>query len=165
MFFRLLFLFTVTPVVELFLLIRLGQAIGAWPTIAIVLVTGFLGAGLARLEGFAAIQRIRIQMERGAFPADAMIDGLCILVAGLFLITPGIITDVLGFLLLIPQSRSVLKRVIARYLRHAMAHGTVHFSSSIQGTTFSEDTDAARPAEGTHTTFIKPDSDHEERSE
>ncbi|SIQ01904.1 UPF0716 protein FxsA [Alkalispirochaeta americana] len=148
MFIRLLLLFTVVPVVELYLLIRLGASIGAIPTVLLVIVTGILGARLARSQGFSVLQKIRDKASRGESPASEMIDGLCILVAGIVLLTPGILTDLAGMVLLIPASRAVVKRGISRYLATAVAAaGTVSFTSSFHdppGSGYSGDPRGAR---------------------
>jgi UPF0716 protein FxsA len=118
MFLRLLLLFTVVPLVELFLLVKLGTVIGIGPTILIVIATGVLGAWLARWQGLGVIRRITQDLNEGRLPADALIDGLLILIAGAVLLTPGLITDALGFVLLVPQSRSFVRRSIrARFER------------------------------------------------
>ncbi len=114
---RLLLLFTVVPLVELFLLIRIGEAIGLVRTVAIVLGTGILGAWLTRLQGLRVLARIRSDLAAGRMPTDSLIDGLLILVAGLVLITPGLLTDMTGFFLLVPTSRAWLRRRIAAAFR------------------------------------------------
>lgn len=167
MFFRLLVLFTVIPVVELYLLIRLGTVIGAFATITLVIGTGVLGAALSRMQGFAVLQNIRMRTNRGEFPAAEMIDGLCILIAGVVLLTPGILTDILGFLLLLPPTRAVLKRYIGDYLRRSMAQGTVHFSSATYGHGFNRprsdfDSERVKPAEDPETVFIDPEDVHDD---
>ncbi|MCY4442050.1 MAG: FxsA family protein, partial [Deltaproteobacteria bacterium] len=93
MFARLLLLFTVVPLVELYLLIEVGSVIGGLNTILLVLGTGALGAFLARLEGLRTLGQIQRNLNQGIVPAEEMVDGVIILVAGLLLITPGILTD------------------------------------------------------------------------
>ncbi len=113
MFLRLLLLFTVVPLIELYLLITIGGVIGVMPTIAIVIGTGVLGAWLARWQGLAVLRRISDEMAAGRLPTDALIDGLLILVAAAVLLTPGLLTDSLGFLLLVPASRAVVRKIVA----------------------------------------------------
>jgi UPF0716 protein FxsA len=113
MFLRLLLLFTVVPLIELFLLIKIGGVIGVVPTIAIVIGTGVLGAGLARWQGLAVLRRINDDMTAGRLPTDALIDGLLILVAAAVLLTPGLLTDTLGFVLLVPASRAFARKAVA----------------------------------------------------
>jgi len=118
MFFRLLLLFTLVPLVELYLLIKLGALVGVVPTIALVVFTGVLGAWLARVQGLSVLRRLGADLGEGRMPTDALIDGLLILVAGAVLLTPGLLTDALGFLLLVPQSRAVVRKmVVSRFAR------------------------------------------------
>ena len=111
MFLRLLLLFTVVPLIELFLLVKLGTMIGIGATVLIVICTGILGAWLARWQGLGVLRRLTEDLNKGRLPADALIDGLLILIAGAVLLTPGLITDAFGFLLLVPQGRAVVRRL------------------------------------------------------
>ncbi len=118
MFLRLLLLFTIVPLVELFLLVKLGTVVGVGPTVALVIFTGVLGAWLARQQGLGVLRRLSEDLAEGRLPAEALIDGLLILIAGAVLLTPGLLTDALGFLLLVPQSRAVVRKaVVARFGR------------------------------------------------
>jgi UPF0716 protein FxsA len=119
--FKLLLLFTVVPVLELALLIRIGRAIDLGPTLALVVLTGVVGAALARHEGLRTLARIQEHLARGEMPARELLDGLMILIAGAFLITPGVITDCLGFLLLIPPARALLRRIVTNYVKDRVA--------------------------------------------
>lgn len=110
MLFRLLLLFILVPLVELYLLLKLGALIGAAPTVAIVIVTGILGGAMARMQGFAVLRRIRRDLNAGTLPAGPLTDGLFIFAGGLLLLTPGLITDVVGFLALLPPTRRVFKK-------------------------------------------------------
>ena len=127
MLFKLLLLFILVPLVELALLIYVGTLIGPWYTILIVVGTGILGAVLAKSQGTLIVNRIRSSLEQGIIPSDELFAGALILVGGLVLLTPGIITDILGFALLIPQTR----RAIAGWLRGAIQRrierGEVHY--------------------------------------
>tara|TARA_B100000315_G_C14584845_1_gene592410 strand:+ start:1795 stop:2199 length:405 start_codon:yes stop_codon:yes gene_type:complete len=114
MFFYLLILFTVIPVIELAFLIKIGQNIGLNNTISIVIITGITGAYLARSQGFKAIRRIESQVNQGNLPADELFNGVIILCSGLLLLTPGFITDSLGFLGLIPASRNFFKKILKK---------------------------------------------------
>ncbi len=109
---RLLLLFILVPLVELALLLWMAQYTGWLFTLALVIVTGAVGASLARREGLRCLLRAQEQLERGEIPADSLLDGLLILVAGAVLITPGVLTDAAGFALLIPP----IRRVVRRYL-------------------------------------------------
>ena len=113
MFLYLLLLLTTVPIVELVILFRIADRFQWGPTIALVIVTGVLGAWLARREGLKTLSRIQSELARGIPPTSAMVDGLLILVAGAVLITPGILTDLIGFALLIPPCRSWIRRRLA----------------------------------------------------
>ena len=117
MFVRLLILFTVVPLVELALLIKLGNVIGLWPTIFIVIATGALGAALARSQGTRTVGAIRAELAQGRAPTESLINGLLILVGGVVLLTPGLLTDLLGFSLLIPSTRNWFKKKLRSRLR------------------------------------------------
>ncbi len=114
---RLLILFTVVPLLELWLLISIGKVIGIIPTIALILVTGVVGASMARWQGVLCLQTVQRQVQAGQFPTDSLLDGLGILVAAAFLITPGVLTDIVGFGLLIPPVRRIARRLIAAGIR------------------------------------------------
>lgn len=117
MFVRLLILFTVVPLVELALLIKLGNVIGLWPTIFIVIGTGVLGAALARSQGTQVISAIRAEVAQGRPPTEGLLNGLLVLVGGVVLLTPGLLTDLLGFSLLIPFTRNWFKKKLQGRLR------------------------------------------------
>lgn len=127
MFLRLALLFTAVPIIELYILIRIGGWIGALPTIALVLATGVVGAGLARQQGSRVWFDIQSKMQQGVFPGDRLIDGLLLVVAGAVLITPGVLTDILGFSILIPGSRGYIRRWVKNRLSRMMDSGTIHY--------------------------------------
>lgn len=119
--FRSIFLLVLlVPFVEIYLLLKVGGIIGAFPTIFLVVFTAALGAGLLRQQGFATFQRLQANLAQGTIPAYEMIEGPIILVGGILLLTPGFITDILGFACLIPQ----LRRKIAQYVieNHLVQH-------------------------------------------
>ncbi len=117
MFFQLLILFILIPICELALLIEIGKAIGTWPTIGIIVVTGIVGSYLLKWQGAATWRKFRDSLSRGGFPGDTIVEGVMILIGGAFLLTPGVVTDVLGFILLIPQSRRLLLKAVKAYLK------------------------------------------------
>ena len=137
---KLLLLFILVPALELWLLIEIGSRVGALPTLSLIVLTGALGAYLARRQGLGALHRIRSDTAQGRIPASSLADGLFILVAAALLLTPGILTDGLGFLLLTPPVRNRLKREIWRRLEQAGEEGRIHFSfeSVFTGRTRSE---------------------------
>lgn len=112
MFIRLLAVFIVIPLVELVILIKVGSYIGLWPTILIVVLTGIVGAALARYQGFLIINKIRADVSSGRVPARELIDGLLVLIGGIVLLTPGFLTDICGFFLLIPFTRNLIKGIV-----------------------------------------------------
>ena len=105
MLFKLFLAFTLIPLVEIYLLIKLGQTFGAMTSILLVIITGMLGAYLARMEGLRTLFRIQETLREGKMPGDELLEALLIVLAGLVLITPGFLTDAVGFMLLIPATR------------------------------------------------------------
>ena len=106
---KLFLAFTIIPIVEIYLLIQIGTIFGALTSITLVIVTGFLGAYLARIQGLRTLFRIQKSLGEGRMPSGELLDAFLIGIAGLVLLTPGFITDALGFLLLIPNIRTVIK--------------------------------------------------------
>ena len=125
MFVRLLLLFTLVPIVELAVLIEIGQHLGVLPTVALVLATGALGAALARREGIQAFRRLRESIGRGSFPGEAILDGVLILGGGLRLLTPGILTDLLGFSALFPYTRYYIKYYLKEAIGRRIRSGSM----------------------------------------
>ncbi|HHL40156.1 MAG TPA: FxsA family protein [Deltaproteobacteria bacterium] len=114
MFFRLFILFTLIPVIELALLIKVGSFLGVFNTVMIVIATALAGAYLVRLEGLGVMYRFQRNLSEGIFPAEEIFDGALLLVAGALLVTPGFFTDVLGLLIVIPATRAVIKARLRR---------------------------------------------------
>ncbi|NQT20816.1 MAG: FxsA family protein, partial [Planctomycetes bacterium] len=113
----LLLLFIVLPFVELYLLFHLADATSPLTALIIIIVTGILGGILARSQGLIVIRRLRQDVRHGKLPADSLFDGALVLVGGVLLITPGIITDAIGFVLLIPPSRKLIKTNIRKRIK------------------------------------------------
>jgi UPF0716 protein FxsA len=109
---KLFLAFTLIPIIELYLLIEVGTIIGALNTVILVIATGFAGAWLARLQGMQTMIRVRSSLQQGIMPTEELMDALLIFVAGIVLLTPGFITDAAGLLLLIPETRSHIKRFL-----------------------------------------------------
>jgi len=118
-FWRILILLTIVPIAELFLLLEVGSYIGTMRTILLVLVTGVVGATFASREEAAAIGRIRGDLREGQIPSNSILDAGIVLVGGALLITPGLMTDVIGFLCMFASTRTMIrnwvKRKIARF--------------------------------------------------
>jgi len=113
---KLFLLFTIVPVVELTLLIEVGSIFGSIHTIGMVILTGIAGAYISRRQGINVVQKITIELNAGRFPADDLFDGLFILGGGLLLLTPGFLTDALGFSFLLPPTRVVYKKILQSYV-------------------------------------------------
>ncbi|MFP4624901.1 MAG: FxsA family protein [Gemmatimonadota bacterium] len=128
MFARLLALFVLLPLVELALLIWVGQAIGLGWTLGIVVATGLLGATLARRQGLRAWGAIQAELREGRMPGGTLVDGLLILIGGIVLLTPGILTDLAGFGLLLPPTRNALKRTLRQRFERAIERGEASFT-------------------------------------
>ncbi len=125
MFFKLFLIFALIPVIELSLLIKIGSVIGTLNTIIIVILTAIIGAYMVKLEGIGVLYRIQQNMQQGIFPAEELINGVMILIAGALLLTPGFFTDIIGFLMVFPASRNVLKRIAKRYIERKISSGEI----------------------------------------
>ncbi|MCP3690232.1 MAG: FxsA family protein [Gammaproteobacteria bacterium] len=101
-------IFLVVPVIEIFLLIQVGEVIGAWWTVGLVILTAVIGINLLRYQGISTLMRAQEKMRSGQMPAQEMLEGIGLVVAGAFLLTPGFFTDGIGFCLLIPLIRRML---------------------------------------------------------
>ncbi len=126
MFAKLFIAFAVIPVMEIYLLVEVGSAIGALNTIILVLLSAFAGASLARSQGSATMQRVRQSLDQGQMPAEEILDAFMIFGAGLVLLTPGFITDALGLMLLIPFTRKHIKVWLRKNLQEWMKSPNVH---------------------------------------
>ena len=125
---RLILLFTVIPLIELAILIKLGTIIGLGKTLLIVILTGITGAILAKMQGIQILYKIRNEINRGTVPAKYLFDGFLIFVAGVLLITPGLLTDIIGFLILIPYTRNALKSWLTRIIQDKIEKGEFRIS-------------------------------------
>ncbi len=110
MFLKLFLALTLIPLIEIYLLIKIGSHLGAFNTVLIVIVTALLGAWLARLEGSRTMTKVRESLNRGELPAEEMLDAMLIFVAGIVLLTPGFVTDLAGLAILVPRIRYWFKR-------------------------------------------------------
>ncbi|MEE2996037.1 MAG: FxsA family protein [Pseudomonadota bacterium] len=119
----LLSVFIAVPIIEIALFIEIGGWIGLWPTIAVVIVTAFAGTALLRIQGLAVLQRAQKSAERNELPMQEVFDGLCLLMAGVLLLTPGFFTDALGFMFFVPQFRKLAANKIWRWLTR---NGHIH---------------------------------------
>ena len=122
---RLFLLFTIVPIIEVWLLIKIGRVIGPLPTVAILLAVSLAGAWLARSQGFRVIVAIRDELAAGRLPAAHILDGAFILTGGILLLTPGFFTDFVGLFFLLPPSRNLLKIWLRRWLENKLRQGGV----------------------------------------
>ena len=105
---KLFLAFTIIPIIEIYLLIEIGSMFGALTAVTLVILTGFLGAFLARMQGLQTLYRIQESLHEGRMPSGELLDALLIVIAGVVLLTPGFLTDSAGFLLLIPTTRNTI---------------------------------------------------------
>ena len=129
--FKILALFLLLPLIELALLIEIGSHIGTLATVMLILATGALGAFLARSQGLEVLRRLRAETAAGRLPAAPLVDGVIILLAGAVLLTPGVLTDILGFLCLVPAFRQFLKALLWRKLRQWVEQNRVQVSVNL----------------------------------
>ena len=115
MFFKLLLIFILVPLIELFILLEISQYIGVFTTVLIIALTGAAGVSIAKRQGYQVINNIKSNLNSGRMPTDDLISALLILIGGVTLLTPGFITDITGFLLILPGSRDLIGAVVKKY--------------------------------------------------
>lgn len=125
--FLILLLFIAVPIVEIAVFIEVGGWIGLWPTIGIVILTAILGTAMLRQQGLSTLFRLRQKLEKDRLPVQEVFDGLCLLIAGALLLTPGFVTDSIGFLLFVPPFRHWLGRLLAGWI---VARGDIHVQTA-----------------------------------
>ncbi len=130
MFAWLLLLFILVPLIELAILIQVGSYIGLWPTIALVIITGIIGATLARVQGFSILEKIRYDLSQGILPREEILDGLLVFAGGVVLLTPGILTDLWGFAMLVPLTRRWFKRWLRKIFDRMIQQQHMHLTYS-----------------------------------
>lgn len=122
---KLLLLFAIFPLLEIWLLIEVGGVIGTWATILLVAATGFYGVMLARAQGLQVIYKIQQEINQGRVPAGEILDGACILVGGTLLLAPGLITDSFGLALLFPLTREYIKKITRQVISRKIKAGVI----------------------------------------
>jgi UPF0716 protein FxsA len=122
---RLFILFTVLPIIEIYLIIKTGQVIGPLPTVFLLLAISFAGSWLVRAQGFQTMRSIQSELARGRLPAAQLMDGAMVLAGGVLLLTPGFFTDLLALFLLIPYTRAHIKRLLGAWLQRRLEHGAI----------------------------------------
>jgi UPF0716 protein FxsA len=120
--FKLFLLFAILPIVEIAILINVGEQIGGWYTVAIVIVTAFAGAHLVRQQGLSTLMQAQKKMHAGAMPGQEMAEGLLLVIAGVLLVTPGFVTDGIGFLLSLPMTRPLIAKGLVKHLSLKMVN-------------------------------------------
>ncbi|NOR59726.1 MAG: membrane protein FxsA [Methanosarcinales archaeon] len=127
MFITYLALFVIVPFVELYILIELGKSIGVLPTLGIVVITGIAGAALAKQQGLGVWHRIQTELSYGHMPGDVLFDGVLVLIGSVLLLTPGILTDITGFILLIPPGRFMVKKYVKAWASKKIQSGQMTY--------------------------------------
>lgn len=112
----LLFLFILIPAIEITVLIGSSHVIGLWSTFAMIVFTGVVGVYLAKRQGFKVLGEIQSKLNRGEMPGEAVLDGIFVFVGGILLVLPGYVTDVLGFICVIPITRALLKSLVMKWM-------------------------------------------------
>lgn len=120
-------LFIAIPVVELYILIEVGKKIGSLTTIGIIILTGILGTYLIKSQGFIILRKIQNDLNEGIMPGDSLIQGAIILLGGVLLLTPGFITDITGFIFLIPAGRKIVKKYLWKWLKGKIKEDNIYF--------------------------------------
>ncbi len=144
----LVLLFVLVPAVEIYILIKIGSIFGALPTLGLIVLTGMVGANLAQRQGLSVLERFRAETQAGRLPGDALFDGAIILVSGALLLTPGVLTDVVGFLGLLPPTRAAIKALIRRSLAKAVSRGQVRVHTYVVGVEPTDFRDPRAPMHG-----------------
>lgn len=121
----LLLFIIIIPTAEIGLLLAAGQVLGLWPTIFFILATGVIGSFLAKKQGLATYYQLQRQLQTGQLPGEALLDGVCILVGGTLLLTPGFITDIFGFFLLFPVTRIPIKNWMKTWFKNRIRNGNI----------------------------------------
>ncbi len=133
-------LFLVVPIIEIYFLIQVGSVIGAFPTILLILATAIIGAILLRQQGLSTLSRFQNNLASGTLPAQELIEGILLAVGGALLMTPGFVTDAMGFACLIPFTRKALAKYIMARSSGRMSAGMGGFSSHEGNTRYDDNT-------------------------
>lgn len=122
----LIMLFLLVPILEIWFLVAAGRGIGWGPALLLCVLTGVIGAWLAKREGLQIFRLAQVQLSRGELPGEAILDGICVFMGGLLLLAPGFLSDIVGFLLLIPYIRGIAKLFIKRWLYKRIRNGQLN---------------------------------------
>jgi len=158
--FRVLFLlFIVVPVIEIAVLIQVGELIGTWPTVSIVIISAWLGAKYVRQQGLATMQSVQTKMAQGEMPSNEIVTGFMLLVAGILLVTPGFVTDAIGLSLLVPQLRIFLASIVQRHMK--LNINSASYTASNSGGNVYEHEEFTQDNHGDFKQKAKPISHHQ----
>ena len=124
---KLILIFTIVPFIELSLLIEIGARIGTFNTIMLIVITGVIGAFMARIAGLNVLFKIQENLREGVFPRDELFDGILVLIGGVLLLTPGLLTDALGFFLLLPFGQALVRRWLKEIMKRKIDRGEITF--------------------------------------
>jgi UPF0716 protein FxsA len=124
--------FLLTPIVEIYVIVQVGEAIGAWQTVALLLIESAIGVWLLKREGRRAWQELRLALNQARVPAKELADAALVLVGGTLLVTPGFVTDVVGFFCVLPFTRPLARRMLLAYIARRVSRGTLHVVSGSQ---------------------------------
>lgn len=149
-----LLIFIVVPIIEMVVLIEVGGIIGALPTVGLVVLTATLGIWLLRLEGLATLARVQEKLARGEIPGTELLEGIMLLVGGALLLTPGFVTDAIGFTCILPG----LRRPIARWMLNRGILSTIQIVSSGPGQSGPGPSGPGRPGPGNNSGSQPPNS-------
>lgn len=132
--FRILFLlFIIIPIIEITVLMQVGEWLGAWPTVGIVIISAWLGATYVRQQGLQTLNTLQEKMAQGEMPSEEIVSGLLLIIAGVLLVTPGFVTDILGLALLLPSFRKLLLKSVQVQLAQKASHQSAYtFSHNSQ---------------------------------
>jgi UPF0716 protein FxsA len=136
------------PILEIAVFIKVGGLIGLWPTLAIVVLTAVAGTWALRAQGLATLARARTQIDRGELPTRELFDGACLLIAGALLLTPGFVTDFLGFLLFLPPVRDILRNLLAQHIKGRVETHVYVDGQEVHGTRRPGGRPRGRPGKG-----------------
>jgi len=147
--FRVLFLlFIIVPIIEITVLMQVGEVLGVWPTIAIVIISAWLGAKYVRQQGLSTLQSVQNKMAEGQMPSEEITSGLMLLIAGVLLVTPGFVTDIFGLSLLIPNVRRAIANYVQKHIKVNQFSANTSFEQNFQqGNVY--DNEYTQPTEST----------------
>lgn len=123
----LILIFILIPAVEIGIFIWTGNLIGGWPVVGLIVLSGIIGAALVKKEGLETWRKAQLAMYNREVPREQIIDGICIIIGGIFLLTPGFVTDILGFLLVLPWTRPPFKKLISFLILKRISKGNIIF--------------------------------------